>query len=74
MTDNYRVYSSTKLFGKYHLNESSWIWECNRLIAEGWIPLGGMVHFGNTGLMQSMYKAPDKEFDRTLGATETCCT
>ena len=54
--DRYRVYTNTLMFGTFPLDQDTWIHTCNLLIKDGWIPLGGMVHFGNTGLMQTMYK------------------
>ncbi len=69
--DRYRVYTNTGLLGgdhttpdkdlhRFYLNQATWHQECNDLIADGWIPLGGIVHFGGSGLMQTMYKPKEK--------------
>ena len=55
MIDRYRVYSTTGLCGGHPLGENTWQDECNELIKKGWIPLGGVVHYGNYGMMQTMY-------------------
>ena len=55
MSDRYRVYTNTTLLTGW-LNEDTWIEDFNKLIDDGWIHIGGVVHFGNHGLMQTMYK------------------
>ena len=60
MSDRYRVYTSRGIFGDYFLNEDTWIEDCNKLIDEGWIPLGGVQHYGQSGLQQTMYLPVDE--------------
>ena len=51
--NRYVVLTNTPLFtGTW---EGDWIKTINDMIDMGYIPLGGTVYFGNSGLMQTMY-------------------
>ena len=38
--------------------EDIFVERINAMIADGYMPLGGCVHYGNTGLMQTMFRPP----------------
>jgi len=52
--NDFVILTTTELFKYTH--ESEWLPTINKMIEEGYRPLGGTVHFGRTGLMQTMYR------------------
>ena len=58
----YKVINTTGLFccDGNAVSESGFMSYINELIADGYEPKGGVVYYGNSGMMQAMYKAPPK--------------
>ena len=51
--EQYVVLTTTGLFT--HVQESDFTKHVNKMLEQGYIPLGGCIHYGTHGLMQTMY-------------------